>query len=68
MVGNNKYEKDRRAAERADRRKSTRNGRRASERRRSWGHMVWLFAGYALYVSIRAVPLGLRRVIGRART
>jgi hypothetical protein len=52
---------ERRGAFRSDRRKQSRSGRRAQDPRVHWRRLAWLFAGYAIYLSIRALPRTLRQ-------
>jgi hypothetical protein len=57
---------ERRGGERSDRRKYSRSGRRASDPHVNWRRLAWLFAGYALYLSLRSVPETVRRLFRRA--
>ena len=52
---------ERRAAVRSDRRKRSRSGRRARDPQFNWRRIAWLFAGYAIYLSIRSLPATLRQ-------
>jgi len=61
---------NRRRQARSDRRKHSRSGRRAIDPQFSrraidpqfnWRRLAWLFAGYAIYLSIRALPHTLRQ-------
>jgi hypothetical protein len=52
---------DRRRAPRSDRRKHSRSGRRARDPQVNWRRLAWLFAGYAIYLSIRSLPATLRQ-------
>ena len=52
---------ERRAAVHTDRRKRSRSGRRGDDPHVNWRRVAWLFAGYALFVSIRSLPSTLRR-------
>jgi len=56
---------DRRATPHNDRRKNARNGRRNSDPHRTWRKAAWLFAAYALYLSLRAMPAAIRRLLHR---
>ena len=47
---------DRRAASRSHRRKYSRSGRRSQDPHTNWRRIAWLFAIYAIYLSIRALP------------
>jgi len=58
---------DRRDSRQTDRRKNTRGGRRDGDPRVHWRRIAWLFAAYAMYVSIRSLPSTLRRLFKRAR-
>ena len=58
-------ESDRRGTDRADRRKNSRSGRRATDPRVNWRRLTWVFAGYALYLSIRSFPEAVRRLFRR---
>jgi hypothetical protein len=51
---------ERRGAARTDRRKHSRSGRRAKDPRFHWQRLAWLFAGYAIFLSIRSLPATLR--------
>jgi hypothetical protein len=51
---------DRRSA--ADRRKRSRSGRRSSDPHVNWQRIAWLFAGYALYLSVRSLPATVRNL------
>jgi len=52
---------ERRQAVRTDRRKHSRSGRRAQDPHMHWRRVAWLFAGYAIFLSIRSLPATLRR-------
>ena len=52
---------ERRGQARSDRRKHSRSGRRARDPRFNWRRIAWLFAGYAIYLSIRSLPATLRQ-------
>jgi len=52
---------DRRLPGRADRRRNSRSGRRKADPHTSWRRVAWLFALYAVYLSVRSVPGALRR-------
>jgi len=47
---------DRRAASHSDRRKYSRSGRRGQDPHTDWRRIAWLFAVYAIYLSIRTLP------------
>lgn len=59
---------ERRSIERNDRRKHSRSGRRTTDPRVNWRRIAWLFAAYAVYLSIRSLPKTLRRLIRRRPT
>ena len=52
---------NRRGGARGDRRKHSRSGRRARDPQFNWRRLAWLFAGYAIYLSIRSLPATLRQ-------
>jgi hypothetical protein len=52
---------DRRAAVRTDRRKRSRSGRRGNDPRVNWRRLAWLFAGYGLLMSLRALPATVKK-------
>jgi hypothetical protein len=52
---------ERRGAARTDRRKHSRSGRRAHDPRFNWRRIAWLFAGYAIVLSIRSLPAMVRQ-------
>jgi len=57
---------NRRAQARSDRRQHARSGRRAIDPQFNWRRIAWLFAGYAIYLSIRSLPHTLRhRLLSR---
>ena len=57
-----------RAAERTDRRRRSRSGRRASDPRANWRLWAWLFAAYAVIMSIRALPAAAKKkLFGRSK-
>jgi hypothetical protein len=57
---------DRRGTRNSDRRKHSRSGRRSSDPHVNWRRLTWLFAAYALYLSVRSLPETVRRLIRRA--
>jgi len=61
---------DRRLANGGDRRKNSRAGRRAGESNgsRRWRRVAWVFAAYALCVSVRSVPSAIRKAFSRKTT
>jgi hypothetical protein len=52
---------ERRGAARTDRRKRSRSGRRSHDPHFNWQRLAWLFAGYAIFLSIRSLPATLRQ-------
>jgi len=48
-----------------DRRKHSRSGRRASDPHTNWRRIAWLFAAYAVYLSVRSLPLTVRNLFKR---
>jgi hypothetical protein len=59
---------DRRAAASGDRRRKPRSGRRASDPRVRWHwrRLAWLFALYAVYLSIRSLPTSVKKRFARS--
>lgn len=57
---------ERRSSTGTDRRRNSRSGRRTSDPRVNWRRIAWLFAAYAAYLSLRALPETLRRFVRRA--
>jgi hypothetical protein len=49
----------------ADRRKHPRNGRRTSDPHVNWRRIAWLFAAYALYLSVRSLPDTVHKLFKR---
>jgi hypothetical protein len=58
----------RKSGERSDRRRKSRGGRRADDPRPKWRRLAWLFAAYAVYLSIRSIPAAVRRFWRREAT
>jgi len=52
---------ERRAAVRTDRRRRSRSGRRAHDPRVNWRRWTWLFAAYALFMSLRSLPSTVKK-------
>jgi hypothetical protein len=50
-----------------DRRRNSRGGRRDNDPHFNWRRLAWLFAAYAMYLSIRALPGTIRRAWQRKR-
>jgi hypothetical protein len=59
---------ERRDALKSDRRKISRNGRRAADPHKNWRRLAWLFALYATYLSVRSLPARIGRVWHRQRS
>jgi hypothetical protein len=53
---------ERRDAVKGDRRRHSRNGRRAADPRKNWRRLAWLFALYAAYLSVRSLPATIRQL------
>ena len=47
---------DRRTKPGGDRRKRSRSGRRTDDPHTNWRRIAWLFAIYAIYLSVRSLP------------
>ena len=47
---------ERRATQRTDRRQHSRGGRRRSDPHVNWQRLAWLFAVYAIFMSLRSLP------------
>ena len=59
---------ERRAAVRTDRRKYSRSGRRGNDPHVNWRRWAWLFAAYALVMSLRSLPSTVKKkLFGRSR-
>jgi hypothetical protein len=56
---------ERRAEGRADRRRTSRSGRRASDPHVNWRRIAWLFAVYAVFMSVRSLPSTVKRFFSR---
>lgn len=52
---------ERRTVVRNDRRAHSRSGRRDEDPHTNWRRIAWLFGGYALYLSARALPTAVKR-------
>jgi hypothetical protein len=52
---------ERRTAVRTDRRKYSRSGRRDDDPHVNWRRWAWLFAAYALFMSIRSLPSTVKK-------
>jgi hypothetical protein len=59
---------ERRAAVRTDRRKYSRSGRRGNDPHVNWRRLAWLFAGYALFMSLRSLPSTVKKRLFDRRT
>jgi len=66
-VAGTAFTPERREGRRNDRRKNPRNGRRSTDPRFNWRRVAWLFAGYAIIVSIRTLPSTVRRLFERRK-
>ena len=64
-VRKKKPENERRQAQQGDRRKNSRGGRRNGDPHSNWRRIAWLFAAYAMYLSVRSVPATVRRMLQR---
>jgi hypothetical protein len=53
----------------SDRRRNSRSGRRTSDPHLGWHwrRLAWLFAGYAIYLSVRALPTTVKKRFQRQR-
>jgi len=53
-----------------DRRKNSRGGRRNNDPRTNWRwrRLAWLFAAYAVYLSVRSLPVTVKSFLGRTKT
>jgi len=49
-----------------DRRKNSRSGRRDGDPRVNWRRIAWLFAAYAVYVSVRSLPATVKQIFNRS--
>ena len=58
---------ERRASNRTDRRRNSRSGRRASDPHTNWRRIAWLFAAYAVYLSVLSLPASVKGVFNRLR-
>ena len=56
----------RRYASSVDRRRNPRSGRRTGDPRVNWRRIAWLFAAYAVYVSVRSLPTTVKKMFHRA--
>jgi hypothetical protein len=59
---------DRRGARSGDRRRNSRSGRRSGDPHVNWRRLGWLFAAYAVYVSVRSLPTTVKKLFNRAPT
>jgi hypothetical protein len=57
--------KERRGASGGDRRRNSRSGRRDGDPRVNWRRLAWLFAAYAVYVSVRSLPATVKKMFQR---
>ena len=59
---------DRREASPSDRRKNSRSGRRTKDPHTNWRRIAWLFAVYAIYLSVRSLPETVKSLPSALRT
>ncbi|HEV8347853.1 MAG TPA: hypothetical protein VGQ16_14855 [Vicinamibacterales bacterium] len=59
---------ERRATSRTDRRKHPRSGRRASDPHFNWRRIGWLFAVYAVFLSLRSLPSAIKKCFANQNT
>ena len=59
---------ERRSKPRTDRRKQSRGGRRTADPHVNWRRIAWVFAAYAIYLSVRSLPASVWRFFKRERT
>jgi hypothetical protein len=64
VVGQQSRE-NRRQDVRGDRRRRSRGGRRDGDPHSNWRRVAWLFAAYALFISVRSLPETARRFFSR---
>jgi hypothetical protein len=57
---------ERRRGASGDRRKNSRSGRRDGDPRVNWRRIAWLFAAYAVYVSVRSLPATVQQIFTRS--
>jgi hypothetical protein len=57
---------ERRSLSARDRRRNSRSGRRDGDPRVNWRRIAWLFAAYAVYVSVRSLPATVKKMFQRA--
>jgi hypothetical protein len=57
---------NRRHTANGDRRRHSRSGRRSGDPRFNWRRIAWLFAVYAVYLSVRSLPATLKRALQRS--
>ncbi len=62
------HDPDRRLKPRVDRRKNSRSGRRADDPHTNWRRIAWLFAVYAIYLSVRSLPETVRSLPSAIKT
>jgi hypothetical protein len=49
-----------------DRRKNSRGGRRDGDPHTNWRRIAWLFAAYAVYLSVRSLPTTMKNYFKRS--
>jgi hypothetical protein len=64
----NVQNRDRRGVRSGDRRRNSRSGRRDGDPHVNWRRLAWLFAAYAVYVSVRSLPTAVKKMFHRAPT
>jgi len=52
---------ERRRSERTDRRRLSRSGRRDNDPHTNWRRWAWLFAGYAVFMSLKSLPATVKK-------
>jgi hypothetical protein len=60
-----RFSKNERRYASSDRRRNSRSGRRNGDPRVNWQRLVWLFAAYAVYVSVRSLPTTVKKMFQR---
>jgi len=65
---NSKATTERRSSDRSDRRENSRGGRRGSDPHVNWQRVAWLFALYAIFMSVRSLPSTVWKFFKSERT
>jgi hypothetical protein len=68
VLEQNVQNRERRGARSADRRRNSRSGRRTGDPHVNWRRLGWLFAAYAVYVSVRSLPTTVKKMFNRTPT